>query len=143
MYLPTFWKLSAEVYMYKSFKAAGWGLPAAAMGKLTYDSLLASRYQTAYACKSEPLINMVDLNYKLVRHALVAAVSAARASAISSINQDNLTIYSLYSCLDRFPIILQLDLLHHHPSQVRCREEKRHLSLSGQICFQERLQRTG
>ena len=33
MYLPTFWKLSSEVYMYKMGKVAGWGLPAAAMGK--------------------------------------------------------------------------------------------------------------
>ena len=33
MYLPTFWKLSSEVYMYKAAKVAGWGLPAACMGK--------------------------------------------------------------------------------------------------------------
>ena len=36
MYLPTFWKLSSEVYMYKMAKVAGWGLPAACMGKSTY-----------------------------------------------------------------------------------------------------------
>ena len=35
MYLPTFWKLSSEVYMYKMCKVAGWGLPAACMGKST------------------------------------------------------------------------------------------------------------
>ena len=33
MYLPTFWKMAAEVHMYKFYKAAGWGLPATAMSK--------------------------------------------------------------------------------------------------------------
>ncbi len=28
MYLPTFWKLTAEATMYRARHAAGWGLPA-------------------------------------------------------------------------------------------------------------------
>ena len=39
MYLPTFWKLSSEVYMYKAAKVAGWGLPAACMGKCLQNSV--------------------------------------------------------------------------------------------------------
>ena len=33
MYLPTFWKLSQEAYMFKLAKIGGWGLPAGAMRK--------------------------------------------------------------------------------------------------------------
>ena len=31
MYLPTFWKLTTEAYMYKMRHMAGWGVPAAFM----------------------------------------------------------------------------------------------------------------
>ena len=33
MYLPTFWKLHSEVWIFKMKKVGGWGLPAAAMSK--------------------------------------------------------------------------------------------------------------
>ena len=33
MYLPTFWKLTTEAYMYKLRHMVGWGLPAVFMGK--------------------------------------------------------------------------------------------------------------
>ena len=33
MYLPTFWKLTAEAWMHKGAKVAGWGLPATVMSK--------------------------------------------------------------------------------------------------------------
>ena len=40
MYLPTFWKLNQEVYMMKMAKVAGWGLPAAVMGKSLFSHIL-------------------------------------------------------------------------------------------------------
>ena len=37
MYLPTFWKLTNEVFYFKVKKVAGWGLPASAMSKSTHE----------------------------------------------------------------------------------------------------------
>ena len=34
MYLPTFWKLTAEATMYRWRHAAGWGVPAGVFGKI-------------------------------------------------------------------------------------------------------------
>ena len=45
MYLPTFWKLQQEVYMFKMAKVAGWGLPAAAMSKSSTPKLFTDTCQ--------------------------------------------------------------------------------------------------
>ena len=60
MYLPTFWKLSAEVYMYKACKVAGWGLPAAAMSKSLYTNVISiksisPRHSLLHIIASAPL----------------------------------------------------------------------------------------
>ena len=34
MYLPTFWKLTAEATMYRTRHMAGYGVPVGALGKL-------------------------------------------------------------------------------------------------------------
>ena len=52
MYLPTFWKLTQEVYFFKFAKVAGWGLPAGAMSKSSSHSSALNASSEAQYCFS-------------------------------------------------------------------------------------------
>ncbi len=44
MYLPTFWKLGSEMWIWKAKKVGGWGLPAVAMSKFYFHASTPTLY---------------------------------------------------------------------------------------------------
>ena len=124
MYLPTFWKLTAEAWAHKSYKLAGWGLPAGAMGKspfLAMPRMLAALGRAAQKPGDVGLREWTKHGHLGRGDGGVVVANLCRA---------------LCSGVDWFPLLLQLDFLHHHPSQARSREERHAVSSETHVATQ-------